>query len=86
MIKEFKNVVPSSQFLGHHEQTLSMQTAFKKHVLSVVSDLKEPGNRFEEQGDELIAVHTRDAVQLLTQCKTFCKLGSHSMIVMFKKG
>ena len=48
MIKEFKNVVPSSRFLGHHEQ---METAFKKDVLTVVSEFKELGNHFEEQGD-----------------------------------
>ena len=51
MIKESENVVPSSKFLGHHEQTLSMQTAFKKDVLSVISEFKELGNLFEEQGD-----------------------------------
>ena len=28
--------------------------------MSVVSEFKELGNPFEEQGDELIAVHTRD--------------------------
>ena len=62
MIKEFENVVPSCKVLGHHEQTPSTQTAFKKDVLSVVSEFNELGNPFEEQGDELIAVHTRDVM------------------------
>ena len=62
MIKEFENVVPSCKFLGHHEQTPNTQTAFKKDVLSVVSEFKDLGNPFEEQGDELIAVHTRDVM------------------------
>ena len=62
MIKEFENVVPSCKFLRHHEQTPSTQTAFKKDVLSVVSEFNELGNPFEEQGDELIAVHTRDVM------------------------
>lgn len=55
-------MVPSCKFLGHHEQMPSMQTAFKEDVLSVVSEFKELGNPFEEQGDELIAVHTRDVM------------------------
>ena len=62
MIKEFENVVPSSQTLEHHEQTPSTQTASKKDVLSVVSEFKDFGNPFEEQGNELIAVHTRDVM------------------------
>ena len=44
MMKDFENVVPSCKFLGHHEQTPSTQTAFKKDVLSVVSEFKELGN------------------------------------------
>ena len=51
MIKEFENVVPPSKFLGHHEQTPSTQTAFKKDVLSVFLEFKELGSPFEEQGD-----------------------------------
>ena len=62
MIKGFENVVPSSKILGHHEQTPSSQTTFKKDFLSVVSEFKELGNTFEEQGDKLIAVHTRDVM------------------------
>ena len=58
MIKEFENVAPSCKVLGHHEQTPSTQTASKKDVLSVVSEFNELGKPFEEQGDELIAVHT----------------------------
>ena len=41
MIKEFENVVPSCKFLEHHEQTPSTQSAFKKDVLSVVSELRK---------------------------------------------
>ena len=62
MIKEFENVVPSSKFLGNHEQKPSTQTAFKKDVLSVVSEFKELGNPSGEKSDELIAVHTRDVM------------------------
>ena len=62
MIKGFENVIPSSKVPGHHEQTPSTQTAFKKDVLSVVSEFRELGNPYDEQGDEPIAVHTRDVM------------------------
>ena len=62
MIKGFENVIPSSKVLGHHEQTPSTQTAFKKDVLSETSEFKELGNLFDEQGYELIAVHARDVM------------------------
>ena len=63
------------------------QTAFKKDVLSVVSEFKELGNPYDEQGDEPIAVHTRDVMEsaVVDTVQTFCKLRSRSMIVMFKK-
>ena len=83
MIKEFENVVPSCEFLGHHEQTPSTQTAFKKDVLSVVSEFNELGNPFEEQGDELIAVHTRDVMDSAVVDTVQNVL--QSMIAMLKK-
>lgn len=62
MIEEFEQAVPSTKSLGHHEQTPSVQMSFKKDVLAVVSEFEKLGNPFEEEGEELIALHTKDVM------------------------
>ena len=67
--------------------TLGLYMGTRQPLLSVVSEFKELGNPYDEQGDEPIAVHTRDVMEsaVVDTVQTFCKLRSRSMIVMFKK-
>ena len=47
-------------YTRHHDQTASVQAAFVKDVISLVDVIDEPGNPFEEESEELIALHTKE--------------------------
>lgn len=44
----------------HHEQKPAVQNAFSKDVLNTVSSYEELGNPFLEEGENLMAIHTKD--------------------------
>jgi hypothetical protein len=52
------NVNTDLEFEGHHEQTLSQQSAFYNHVLSVVTVFEEMGNPFLDDSTDLFALDT----------------------------
>jgi hypothetical protein len=60
MVEEFECNVYNSDSRNHHEQTPGVQSAFAKDVLNVIGSFEELGNPFMEQGEELIAIHTKD--------------------------
>ena len=63
VIEEFEDLqMAHSATLKHHQQTLGVQTAFKKEVSSLVETLIELGNPFEECCDELVVLHSRHVV------------------------
>ena len=46
--------------MRHHDQTGSQQAAFVKDVRSLVDVIHELGNPFEEESEEVIALHTKE--------------------------
>ena len=44
----------------HHDQTANVHAAFVKDVCSLVDVIDELGNPFEEESEELIALHTKE--------------------------
>lgn len=77
MIKEFENLSPTCKRLTHHEQTPATQLTFKQDVVSVVCAFEELGNPFEEEGEELFAIHTRDVMdsEIVETVQNIVKVG-----------
>ena len=44
----------------HHEQTLGVQAAFKKDVLSLVSAIEEMGNPFQEDSTDFLVLDSKE--------------------------
>lgn len=44
----------------HHDQTASVQKAFRKDVSSLVSVIEEMGNPFEEESTDLVVLHSKE--------------------------
>ena len=62
MVKEFE--VPSSdESSKHHEQKPSIQAAFANDVVNLVSSIEELGNPFNESGEDLSALHTKEIMK-----------------------
>ena len=51
------------QWEGHHEEGLSHQKAFQKHICSLVDTITSMGNPFFEDCPELVVMDTRDCVE-----------------------
>lgn len=60
MVEEFEGSVSSAQIHEHHEQKPGVQSAFATDVLNLVASFEELGNRFREEGEELMSIHTKD--------------------------
>eukprot|EP00795_Rhopilema_esculentum_P014898 gene14898-6038_t len=60
IIKEFEAYTFSEEDQKHHEQKPGFQRSFFRDVVNTVSSLEEFGNRFEEEGEYLLAIHTKD--------------------------
>lgn len=46
--------------LRHHEETPSIQSAFRKDVKALVAAIEEMGNPFLEETEDLVALHTKE--------------------------
>ena len=63
MLQEFEGGNSlTEENVTHHEQKPAVQNAFFKDVLNTVSSHEELGNPFLEEGENLMAIHTNDAV------------------------
>ena len=61
MVQEFEGSNSSTEEnVTHHEQKPGVQNAFSKDVLNTVSSYGELGNPFLEEGENLMAIHTKD--------------------------
>ena len=61
MIQEFEGKNSSTEEnVTHHEQKPAVQNALSKDVLNTVSSFEELGNPFLEEGENLMAIHTKD--------------------------
>ena len=61
MVQEFEGGNSSKEEnVTHHEQKPAVQNAFSKDVLNTVSSYEELGNPFLEEGENLMAIHTKD--------------------------
>ena len=62
MIAEFEGSVSSPVFIvhGHHEQNPGFQNTFATDVLHLVASFEELGNPFSEEGEELMAIHSKE--------------------------
>ena len=61
MVQEFEGGNSSTEEnVTHHEQKPAVQNAFSKDVLNTVSSYEELGNPFLEEGENLMAIHTKD--------------------------
>ncbi len=61
VIGEFENVGlhwNEREHVCHHDQTVSIQTAFANHVRSLVAVIEEFGNPFEEESQDLLVLDT----------------------------
>ena len=88
MIAEFDNVSPSYKTPAHHEKTPSVQVLLRKDVRSVVTTFEELGNPFEEDGEELIALHTKDVMNsevVRSEFGTLKELVYNKSILLFKR-
>lgn len=62
MVKEFEDISTTKKDLRHHEQTPAVQSTFLKDVKSLILSFEESGNPFLEEGEELMAIHTKDVM------------------------
>ena len=79
---------PSYKTPAHHEKTPSVQVLLRKDVKSVVITFEELGNPFEEDGEELIALHTKDVMNsevVRTEFGTLKELVYNISILLFKR-
>ena len=60
IISAFESVATTSSPQAHHKQKYVAQTSFKNDVINLVSAIEERGNPFEDEGRELVALHTMD--------------------------
>ena len=60
MIEEFEGSVSSTVVHGHHEQNPGFQSTFATDVLHLVASFEELGNPFSEEGEELMAIHSKE--------------------------
>ena len=61
MVQEFEGGNSSKEEnVTHHEQKPAVQNAFSKDVLNTVSSYEELGKPFLEEGENLMAIHTKD--------------------------
>lgn len=60
---------------------------FAKDVLNVISSIKELGNPFMEQGEELIAIHTKHIMSkdVVNTVRTVKKLGNEQFQSFMKE-
>ena len=59
MVQEFEGNFSTEEYV-HHEQKLGIQNAFSKDVLNTVYSFEELGNPFLEEGENLMAIHSKD--------------------------
>lgn len=62
MVEEFEGNISTAEDQRHHEQTPGVQSAFAKDVRNLVTTFEEFGNPFLEEGEELMALHTKDVM------------------------
>ena len=86
MVEEFEKVISANETQNHHEQKPTIQSAFAKDVVNLMSSIEELGNPFKEDGEDLTALHTKDMMNVEVlhtvrnarqigeqQCKAFLK-------------
>ena len=54
------NMYPRNQETHHHEETPSVQKTFARDVRSLVAVIKELGNPFEEDSQDLLVLDTKE--------------------------
>ena len=59
MIEKFE-VIYTVENSKHHEQTPAIQDALAKDVVNLVSSIEDLDNPFNESGEELVAMHTKE--------------------------
>ena len=60
MIQEFEGGTFSAEQRDNHEQKPGVQSAFSRDVVNTVSCFEEMGNPFQDESEDLMAIHTRD--------------------------
>lgn len=62
MIEEFEGNISAVEDHHHNEQKRGFQSTFAKDIKSVVSSFEELGNPFKDEGNKLVALHTKDVM------------------------
>ena len=62
MVQEFEETSSQTEEHSHHEQKSAVQLTFFKDVVNTVSYFEQLGNPFQDEGDSLMAVHTKDII------------------------
>ena len=60
MIQEFEGGTSSTEQRDHHEQKPGVQSTFSRDVVNTVSCFEEMGNSFQDESENLMAIHIRD--------------------------
>ena len=67
IVEEFEESLKGNhrnEKIHHHEQTSSIQETFHNQVSSLVTVIKDMGNPFEENSDDLLVLHSRDILDM----------------------
>ena len=75
------------EYVQHHDQTPSVQTTFAKHVRSLVAVIEELGNPFQEEGQDLIVLDTKEIADasVVKTVRTAQKIGQEQFHAFTKE-
>ena len=87
MVKEFEQVISTSESPSHHENKPAIQSAFAKDVVNLVSSFEELGSPFKETREDLIALHTKDVMneEVVRTVRTVRQLGEPQFKAFLKE-
>ena len=83
MIQEFEGGTSSAEQRGHHEQKPGVQSAFPRDVVNTVSCFGEMGNPFQDESENLMAIHTRDIMgdEVVKTIRNASKIGEEGRFI-----
>jgi hypothetical protein len=83
MIQEFEGGTSSAEQRGHHEQKPGVQSAFPRDVVNTVSCFGEMGNPFQDESENLMAIHTRDIMgdEVVKTIRNASKIGEEERFI-----
>ena len=87
MVQEFEGSFTVSKERDHHEQKPGVQFAFLKDVVNTVSCFEKLGNRFTEESENLMAIHTKDIMDhsIVATVKNAHRIGEEQFCLFVKE-